>query len=310
VSSYPSPLEGKKQAAREEYLAAWTLKKSYDVAGNLGSLEVELGMFRDGAEHLSFAVRHYATTGTTAQQLEKAKQRLADAKKQVGAVTVTVSVDGAEVLVDGVSVGRAPLEGEIFVEPGARTIEARLNGYEGAKQAVQAEKGSAQSVALTLKALPVGTAPGAVTSAPVGGGAVTTPEAPKAPKEEAGVPPKVVMIAGGAAAGAALIAGVILTVVANGKAGDAEEQRRALVSSGGPGGCATRTSACDELLASVDAKDTFSSAAFWSFVGAGAIGAATGIYALVGLKEAEAPRAKAVPIMTSGGGGVLVRGSW
>src|SRR5262245_10412829 len=74
--------EGKRREAREKYLAALKLKKSYDVAGNLGSLELLLKMPRDAAEHLAFAVRNYASTGTTPEQLEKAKQKLAEAKKR------------------------------------------------------------------------------------------------------------------------------------------------------------------------------------------------------------------------------------
>jgi len=57
--------EGKKQEALAAYREAWKLRKSYDVAGNLGSLEIDLGLFRDAAEHLSYALSHYAASGTT-----------------------------------------------------------------------------------------------------------------------------------------------------------------------------------------------------------------------------------------------------
>jgi hypothetical protein len=119
-----------------------------------------------------------------------------------------------------------------------------------------------------------------------------------------------VLIAGGAAAGAALVAGVIFTVVANGKASDAEAQRDAVKKAGGPAACASTTAACDELRSSLDATDTLSSAAFWSFVGAGVAGAATGIYAMVTSKGADVTSTRAAPVVTAGGGGIVVRGAW
>ncbi len=171
---------GKKREAREEYLAAFRLKQSHDVAGNLGNVELALGMRRDAAEHLSFAIRALrAESGTTPEQIEKAKQKLAEAKRQVGTVSVSVSVPGAEVLVDGVSVGRAPLEGELFVEPGTRHVSpARLAGHEDAKQTIEAGKGTEQAVALTLvptvQAAAAGECPGGA-GAPVVVASVTPP---------------------------------------------------------------------------------------------------------------------------------------
>src|SRR5262245_61257218 len=38
------------QKAREEFLAAWQLKHHYQIAANLGRVELKLGMHRDAAE--------------------------------------------------------------------------------------------------------------------------------------------------------------------------------------------------------------------------------------------------------------------
>jgi hypothetical protein len=144
---------GKQQEARVEYLAAFAGKKSYDAAGNLGSLEVELRLFRDAAEHLLFAVRHYAPSGTTPAQLEKARGRLRDAKLHVAEVAVNVKVDGAEVLVDGAPMaGRAPLEAPLFLEPGSHKLEARLAGFEAVPKIIDFKAGSSTPVTLELVA--------------------------------------------------------------------------------------------------------------------------------------------------------------
>src|SRR5262249_51645938 len=52
--------QGKKQEAFEAFLGAWQLQKSFDVAGNLANVELELEppKFRDAAEHAAFALGH------------------------------------------------------------------------------------------------------------------------------------------------------------------------------------------------------------------------------------------------------------
>ena len=54
--------KGDKQGAYEAYKAAWALQKSYDIAGNLGNVELKLGMHRDAAEHLAFALDDFPPT--------------------------------------------------------------------------------------------------------------------------------------------------------------------------------------------------------------------------------------------------------
>src|SRR5687768_4046638 len=86
--------EGDLEGARRAYLAGFQLKKGYDIAGNLGNVELELGRPRDAAEHLTWCVRNFPATGTP-KQLEMAKERLAEARKQIGALSIVVNVDGA-----------------------------------------------------------------------------------------------------------------------------------------------------------------------------------------------------------------------
>ena len=143
--------QGKSAEARVEYQAALKARKSYEAAGNLGSLEVALGFFRDAAEHLSFAVLH-APSGTTPAQLQKAKQRLQEAKSHVAEVAIGVKVAGAEVLVDDLSVGGTPLEDSLFLEPGSHVIEARRAGFETVKLRVEVGAGSSTTVTLELVA--------------------------------------------------------------------------------------------------------------------------------------------------------------
>jgi len=116
------------EEARVFFLAALRLKKHWQIAGNLGSIEVSLGRNRDGAEHLDFALRT-AGDSISAQDRQRMQDLLDKARMAVGALSISVDAPGAEVFVDGKPVGKTPLAGPVFVEPGARVIEARREGY-------------------------------------------------------------------------------------------------------------------------------------------------------------------------------------
>ncbi|MCK6591615.1 MAG: hypothetical protein L6Q76_29015, partial [Polyangiaceae bacterium] len=55
--------QGNLVEAEGYYRTAFDLKKSYDIAGNLGDVELKLGKPRDAAEHLSFTIRNFPLTG-------------------------------------------------------------------------------------------------------------------------------------------------------------------------------------------------------------------------------------------------------
>jgi hypothetical protein len=143
--------EDRWEDARRAYLAGWQIKRGYDIAGNLGSVELELGLARDAAEHLAYCIKSFPATGT-ATQLGYIKGRFEEARQKVGALSIQVNVDGAEVFVDGRSIGRSPFTDDVYVEPGARTLEVKLGGFAPSKRGVTAAKGSWQSVLLVLRA--------------------------------------------------------------------------------------------------------------------------------------------------------------
>jgi hypothetical protein len=303
---------GKLREAYEAYRDAWKLKQSYDIAANLANTELQLGMEIEAAEHLAFCIRNFPATGDKAQ-IDRVRAQFEAVRKELGALVVRANIEGAELFVDGVSVGRAPLGREVFVKPGAHVVEAKLPGYAPTKQEVVATLGPAQEVALVLMEMkpkelphqqqqPSGVQPSAVVGDTQG---VRSPIA-----DDGNRPPvrTVVLVAGGAAAGAGLVAGIIFTVVANGHASDAEAQRGALTAAGGPSVCAAMTPACEELRSSMQGAADFGSAAIWSFVGAGVVGAATAIYGVTTARSAV--QVGVGPTLMGQGGGVLVRGRW
>jgi len=178
--------QGKYQESEAKYQAAWDIQQSFDVAGNLGNVEMLVGQPRDAAEHLSYALRTFPLGGTP-QKKKFLQDRLAEAKQQIGTLQVTVNVDRAQVLIDGKNVGESPLENEIFVVPGERTLVVQ-RGRLKAKKSLLVAKGSSQKVTVTLES---------------------------GPKKE-------ILIAGAAVGGAGLVSGLVFTLLSNGKSSDAE----------------------------------------------------------------------------------------
>ncbi|WP_129573115.1 MULTISPECIES: PEGA domain-containing protein [Sorangium] len=142
--------DGKYVEAEAELQSAWELNPTFDVAYNLGNTKYQLKKHGEAAQYLSHALRHWPLMKAAAKLKTTAEKRLAESRAQVGALAVTAGAPGAEVLIDGKAVGKAPLEGEVFVEPGEHRVEARLEGYAPASQTVKVAKGGTAEVTLAM----------------------------------------------------------------------------------------------------------------------------------------------------------------
>jgi len=155
--------KGEYAKARASYLAAWALKKHWQIAGSLADCEVRLGLDRDAAEHFAYYFRHVPKGQTPPAN---AKKLYAEAKSRIGAITLQVSEPGADVKVDGVLVGTSPIEDPVFVAPGKHTVEVRL-GAKSARMTLDANAGVTASASLEMKSeapLPVPTASATTTA--------------------------------------------------------------------------------------------------------------------------------------------------
>ncbi|MDC3960487.1 PEGA domain-containing protein [Polyangium jinanense] len=140
--------KGQWEKARASFEEAFKLDPRPKIAVNLGNAELELGRYRDAAEHLEYFLRNDTSGNAAARQ--PVQQLLDKATAQIGTLRVTVDVKGAEVLVDGRSVGQAPVERPIFVEPGSYTIEARSPEKTPVSQKVALAAGAKLDVDLKL----------------------------------------------------------------------------------------------------------------------------------------------------------------
>lgn len=180
--------------------AAWQLEKTYDIAGNLGHVELSNGKPRDAADHLRFCLEALPSSEGTKQR-DRVQRRFDEARRLVAALKIFVDVPGAEVSIDGVPVGIAPLAAEAFVDPGDRVVTARLAGYDAEPAIVVARAGATYDV--TLRGLPGAPiiaelpsagppgdpAPAAPPAAPEGPAPAATPAAMQPPAHAAAVAP-------------------------------------------------------------------------------------------------------------------------
>lgn len=290
--------------AYEPLRQAWELRQTYDVAGLLGQTEYELNKYRDAAEHLAFSIRTYP-----AKEGEAPKKRLegwlADAKKHVGTVTIAVNKSGAEILVDGASSGRSPLADPIFVEPGERTIEARLDGHEPASERVVAEAGSVHEVRFDLVEKP-----GAVVLPPSGlddpppAGSGNDPQANGGGARSSLKP--AIVIGGAALTAVALGVGIGFGVDHASAKSDANELSDKL----GNDGCSRDPNDpnCRKLSDAVDREERSGQIATIGFVAAGIFGVATlSTYLLWSEDKAHGPPPAAVGLAHLPGAGAAIQ---
>ncbi len=212
------------EQCRAALLAAWGIKKHPQVAGNLAACEAKLGLYRDAAEHVSYFLRELKADSPP-ERRALGEAVLKEARTKIATVTVKVDVAGAEVLVDGKSVGVAPLEGPVFLEAGHHTVEARRDLDPSVRKAVVLVAGGTEEVSIQVK-------PAVVVAPPVASTAVVAPPPPEpAPRSLWPV------VTGAGVAAVFLGGGIGFTVVSNGKAADADAKRAELLSKEGLNAC-------------------------------------------------------------------------
>jgi hypothetical protein len=152
---------GKWEEARAAFLQAYALKRSPAILLNLGLSELRAGKYyEDAGNHLQQFLRE--VPGAPADQRATAEKGIADVKRHSGILVVVVDANGADISLDGATVGRSPLLDPVFVKPGKHTVFAV---YQGKSSASIVEAKTGATVAATLS-LGVAGAPAPVVVAP------------------------------------------------------------------------------------------------------------------------------------------------
>jgi len=271
--------------SRAALLAAWSLNKHWQIAGLLADCEAQLGRHRDAAEHGAYYLKN-----SPADRHDRAMKLLSDAKAKIATLTLQVAPAGAEILIDGVSVGRAPLAEPLFLNPGTHDVVARIVGRPDAARAVAMKAGSEESVSLKV------------------GEAVVPPPIP--PIEPRSLVPSVVL---GGVAAIGVAAGVGLFVAGNGKLSTAEDLHKS--ADDAHRSCVPGASNFDSRCADIDkisaAADTLHRVGFGVLVGGGAAAAGAVVYLLwPSSKSTTGASLQVLPVATTTGGGLFATGKF
>ncbi|WP_437913117.1 hypothetical protein WME73_40845 [Sorangium sp. So ce302] len=305
-------MEGRLEEAELAYLRAWSRLRTFDIAANLGQVQLRLNKPASAAKHLAYGVR---TVGPEIEpeRLARMQALLSAAKAQVGTLHVRVkNVADAEVFVDGEHVPAEELKHEIYVEPGEYRIVIRRAGYEEAMIQVAAVEGSREEIATELKPK-MATRPGAA-GAPVVG--KVGEEKTKVPAAGAAVEePRnwVPVIALGAASAVGLGVAVGCTVASNAASADMRVQRAAIHGDGG--GCLGTSDAfnmrCRELYKTASRAESFGHVAMVTYAASGAVAIGALAYALWPRAGATTSTGlRLLPQVYARGGRFTLSGAW
>jgi hypothetical protein len=286
--------------AEAAFQSAWDLKKSYDIAGNLGEVELKLGQTVEAATHLSYSLRHFPATGKEAAR-QKLQQLFDEARKETVTFQVRVNIDGAQVFVGGRLAGTSPLSEPVFTEAGLVTLEARLAGHEPAVRTIQSAKGWSDDVELLLKPKPE--------KPPV-----ISPPPDETPKDAGLLEGKSVglILTGAGLTTGLLITGFILTAAANGKSADAAAQLAVLETKGRPCSDPAIAPACTQQRDALRSQSSLANGALVVFLASGAAAAATTAYLFWPSSPSAAGAASIRPLVAAspGGGGLGLAGTF
>jgi hypothetical protein len=236
--------EGRFDESRQLWRVLWGAEGEPLAACNIGQLSSRMGDPVTAFEFLTICVER--NPGVPAHKLE-----LSRAEARVGRLRIRAP-KGARLFLDGktLSASAAP----VVVKPGAHEVEADLGGQRG-KKVVLVEAGETQEVAVELPAL-----------------------RHSPPARSAAKGPTWPIYAGLAVSGLGVVTGATLLAVAY-RERDWANSRAQAINPGG--GCVAKSPECDEVRASAARFFDLRTAAIGVFIGAGALGAGTAVYAVL-----------------------------
>jgi len=198
---------GSYREAAAEFERAYRLSPHYAVLYNLGQAYMALGQPVEAVE----ALQRYLTEGASqvpAPRRSEVQAVLKQQRARIGSVAIDANVDGAVLLIDGVTVGRSPLPSPVRVARGEHLVTAVLEGYRATPRTITVT-GDGTRMAVVLERTAIGD-PGVApdhTPSPTGAASsVGVALAAPAPNASAASRPSAAAPAAPAPAGAPLLA--------------------------------------------------------------------------------------------------------
>ncbi len=294
--------KGEMAEAERLFAQALEIRKSSDIAANLAQSQLEQQKYQSAAQHFSWALANLLPSATDAQR-KAVETGLARARAEVAVLRLEIKPEGAEVLVGSQLVGKAPIAGGVFVDPGEVIVSVKREGFVTIDKRVMAGKGTEQAVEIELTpkdgAAAASAAPAlAVDSGLSPGSAGAAPPADRGERKSL-VPAFVatgVAVAGG-------VTGLVLTLTASSKESDADALRDRLLDQGGCGEEGTApASDCADLTKDRESVDSSRNLAVGAFVVGGVAAVVAGYFywdALSHRATASVPRRPRLAVLPS-----------
>ncbi len=159
-------------AALAEFTRAYELAANYRVLYNLGQVQLER---HDYVAALKF-FRGYLDAGGAEiadQRREQVERDVSTLKARVAQLQIKCDVDGADVLVEGVSVGTTPMSAALLLNPGVVHLSVRKPGYASETRSFTLAGSEAKELSIALRA--EGTGPAEPSAKPAQPAPVSAP---------------------------------------------------------------------------------------------------------------------------------------
>ena len=243
--------------AYKAYLRGFELKPNFQAAGNLGNVELKLGLYEAAFAHLKYSQDNLPPTDRGTEIENRLQEKIDEALQHVGGRKFVVDPATATTEIDGVvlNLGVSPWIG---LKPGPHTVRITAAGYQPVDQTIQVRAGAEEVMRYTLS--PISGVPAPPVTEPGDGSISSTRLA--------------VGITGVGLGIVGLAAALILGVTAGDRDDSVEElQARAIADGGetnpcGAGSPILSTNTCSQLREFLDERETFKGAA----IGAGIAG--------------------------------------
>jgi tetratricopeptide (TPR) repeat protein len=270
--------KGDMAEAERLFAEAFALRKSSDIAANLGQSQLEQQKYRKAAENFQWALANLLPSATDAQR-KAVETGLARSRAEVALLRLDIEPAGSDVLVGEQNVGKSPIAGGVYVDPGEVIVSVKHEGFVAIDKRVMAAKGTEQAVEISLAPKEPSPTPPAL--APVDAGLGARSEPPASPPNHDASPTKNLVpafIATGVAVAGGVV-GVVFTLKASSKEDEANQLRDRLNADGGCGKDGTAAPAdCAQLTRERESQDSSRNLGIGAFVVGGAAALAAGYF--------------------------------
>lgn len=139
-------------AALAEFETAYRLRPSPGVLYNIGLTQKRLFRYGEAIDALERFIKE--STDLPAERRAEAEQLIAEMRALMAEVTVHVEPAGAQILLDGRTVGTAPLDKPLGIAAGGHVLEATAEGHKPVRRELMVSAGVPVRLDLRLEAIP------------------------------------------------------------------------------------------------------------------------------------------------------------